>query len=96
MREIAFDAENNIYVLGYISENSSSGPQRLAIAKLSYNGEVIKIKVFKNEFEHQGINYEYQGISIKSVSDNKFIVLAARHSPYAISVFYLGSDLMMK
>lgn len=86
MREITLDQENNIYVVGNINENVSWGPRRLAIVKLSTNGEVIKTKIFKEESE-------YWGMYIESLLDDRLILLAWKYFPYEIAVFYINGEL---
>ncbi|GEM_PF-5142274 len=89
VHEIEIGHDNNIYVIGYINEQIFFGPHRLAIAKLNTNGEVIKTKIYNEESQ-------YWGMSIKSLSDDKLIVLAKKFWPYEIAVFYIDSELEIR
>ena len=86
MREIAIDSQNNIYIVGYINEDIFFGPYRLAIAKLNAQGVVVQTKIFKDD-------YEYWGISIKSLNTNKLVVLSWKFHPYQMAVCYVDADL---
>jgi hypothetical protein len=58
------------------------------ISEIFFSGEVLKTKIYKEESE-------YQGISIKSISDERLIVLSWKYFPYEIAVFYINADLKM-
>jgi outer membrane protein assembly factor BamB len=86
MREIVFDEENNIYVVGNINEDKFFGPRRLAIAKFSPAGEVLKTKIYKDELQ-------YQGVSIHSIPDDRLVVLSMKYFPWEFAVFYINDEL---
>jgi outer membrane protein assembly factor BamB len=78
MKEITVDSENNIYIVG-----ETGGLKMLALIKLSPAGEPLLKKLYKVQ------NSEYIGYSIKTVTENKLVILSLKYSPFVAAVFFM-------